>query len=118
MPAAWSHVTRHMSHVTRHMSHVTRHTATWCEPYTRTQQTRVRRQAVAKREQRGRQGATELDLECVKAAAAAVCDLDFVFTLVLGDEPFKRAVAHALHGVRGRGGVRGNWWGVERVGGG
>ena len=49
-------------------------------------------------------GVTELDLECVEVAASAVCDLDFLFTFVLSDEPFKRAVADALHGVRGRGG--------------
>ncbi len=50
---------------------------------------------------------TELDLECIKVATSAVCDLDFLFAFVLGDEPFKRSVADALHGMRGRGGREG-----------
>ena len=35
-------------------------------------------------------------LELVKVAASAVCDFDFFFALVFGDEPLQGAVAHTL----------------------
>jgi hypothetical protein len=39
-------------------------------------------------------------LKFVKVATSAVCDFDFLFALVLGNEPFKSAVANALQGMR------------------
>ena len=59
-------------------------------------------------------GVTELDLECVEVAASAVCDFDFLFAFVFGDEPFKGTVAHALRRMSPlfRGG-EGEWVGAE-----
>ncbi len=46
------------------------------------------------------------DLEFVEVAASTVCDFDFLFALVLGNEPFQSAIANALQGDEG-GGPRG-----------
>ena len=45
-------------------------------------------------------GLAVTDLEFVKVATSTVCDLDFLFAFVFGDEPFKSAVAHALRKTR------------------